>query len=94
MGSETFSRWQETGRFLDGHDLYVTDARYAADQLAPRVLLRCARCGCLGVGMIDTQEDREYAATKDRDFDTGEWWDFERLRIIGSAAATCQRGTA
>ena len=81
-------------RHHDGHDLYVTDARYATDPLVPRVLLRCVRCGRLGVGMIESQSDRDYAATKDREFDTGEWWSFERLRIIGSAAAQCPRGDA
>ena len=74
-----------------GHDLYVTDATHALSPPAPRVLLRCCRCGRLGVGLIETASDRRYAATKDREFDTGEWWDFESLRIIGSVAADCAR---
>lgn len=78
-----------TTRTSGGHDLYVTDASHALSQVAPRVLLRCARCGRLGVGIIETQGDRDYAATRDRQFDTGEWWDFEALRITGSAAADC-----
>ena len=78
----------------NGHDLYVTDACYALDTVAPRVLLRCSRCGRLGVGVIETQSDREYAATKDRQFDTGEWWNFDSLRITGAAGAPCPRGAA
>ncbi len=76
----------------DAHDLYVFDARFATDPVTPRVQLRCCRCGRLGVGLIETAGDRAYAATKDREFDTGEWWDFEALRIIGSVAAPCPRG--
>lgn len=79
---------------MTGHDLYVTDARFAADPLVPRVLLRCCRCGRLGVGMIDTESDRDYAATMDREFDIGMAWDFESLRVVGSAAAPCPRGGA
>jgi hypothetical protein len=56
------------------------------------VLLRCEQCGCLGVGIIETKSDRDYAATMDREFDTGEWWQFDALRIIGSAAAECTVG--
>jgi hypothetical protein len=79
-------------RNANGHDLYVTDATYAISPLVPRVLLRCERCGCLGVGIIETQSDRDYAATMDREFDAGEWWHFDALRIIGSAAAECTGG--
>lgn len=75
-----------------GHDLYVTDARFATDCISPRVLLRCAKCGRLGVGMIETASDRTYAATMDREYETGIAWDFEAMRIIGSAAAPCPRG--
>lgn len=75
-----------------GHDLYVTDAKYATDPLVPRVLLRCCRCGRLGVGLIESSRDREYAASKDSEYDTGEWWHFEDLRITGSAASPCPRG--
>lgn len=77
---------------MTGHDLYVADARFATDPMMPRVLLRCCRCGRLGVGMIETAGDLSYAATMDREFDTGVAWDFEALRIIGSAAAPCPRG--
>lgn len=77
---------------MTGHNLHVTDARFATDPLVPRVLLRCCRCGRLGVGMIETESDRAYAATMDREFDTGVAWDFESLRIIGSAATRCPRG--
>jgi hypothetical protein len=75
-----------------GHDLYVTDAAYAVDAMVPRVLLRCARCSRLGVGLIDTQSDRDYARLKDREFDTGEWWHFDELMIIGSLDAVCPNG--
>ena len=79
-------------RHYGGHDLYVTDASFAAGALVPRVLLRCSRCSCLGIGIIETQGDRDYAAIKDRQYDTGEWWDFEALRITGMA--DCAAGGA
>lgn len=81
-----------TTRTSGGHDLYVTDATFALSPLTPRVLLRCVRCGRLGTGLIETQRDRDYAATRDRQFDAGEWWCFEHLRIVGSVAASCPHG--
>lgn len=83
-----------TDRHHAGHDLYVTDATHALHPLMPRVLVRCCRCGRLGTGLIETEGDRAYALLKDRQFDTGEWWHFESLRIIGSASAPCPRGGA
>lgn len=78
-------------RFNGGHDYYVTEADRALCTIAPRVLLRCCRCNTLAIGLISSDRDREYAATKDRQFDTGEWWDFEGLKIIG-AASECPSG--
>jgi len=74
-----------------GHDLYVTDATHALHPMVPRVLVRCCRCGRLGVGVIETDADRAYAGLRDREFDTGEWWFFDALRIVGSTAAPCPR---
>jgi len=74
-----------------GHDLYVTDATHALHPMVPRVLVRCCRCGRLGVGVIETDADRAYTSLMDREFDTGEWWCFDALRIIGSTAAPCPR---
>jgi hypothetical protein len=74
-----------------GHDIYVINATFAHNPptMVPRVLLLCARCSRLGVGLIETQSDRDYATTKDREFDTVEWWHFDDLRIIGSLDAEC-----
>lgn len=79
-------------RFSGGHDYYVTEAGHALSPIAPRVLLRCCRCNTLAIGLIVSDGDREHAATKDREFDTGEWWDFEELKITG-AASECPGGS-
>jgi hypothetical protein len=80
-------------RFSGGHDYYVTEADHALSPIAPRVLLRCCRCNSLAIGLICSDSDRGYAATKDREFDTGEWWDFEELKITG-ASSECQNAPA
>jgi hypothetical protein len=75
-----------TTRFNGWHDYYVIDASHAISPIAPRVLLRCCRCNCLAIGLIESCSDLQYAATKDREFDTGEWWDFEELKVTGAAS--------
>lgn len=85
-------------RFSGGHDWYVTEATYATSPVASRVLLRCCRCNSLAIGLIQADDDRKYAGTKDRQFDTGEWWDFKDLKIMGAATScpsheTAKRGT-
>jgi hypothetical protein len=81
------------GRFSGGHDFYVAEAEHSISPIAPRVLLRCCRCNALAIGLIGSESDREYATTKDREFDTGEWWDFDELKITG-AASECPRSPA
>jgi hypothetical protein len=88
-GWRTTRGTEMASRFSGGHDYYVTDADHALSPTAPRVLLRCCRCNTLAIGLIESESDRRYAATKDRQFDTGEWWDFEELRITG-ASSDCQ----
>ena len=69
------------------HDLYVLDAQYSHSPTRPRVLVRCGRCGHLGIGMIDTDGDRRIAARYDSQFDTGHWWGFDDLRLLGMPSA-------
>ena len=68
------------------HDLYVLDAQFAHSEQRPRVLVRCGCCGRLGVGMIETAGDRVVAARYDSQHDTGHWWGFDSLRLLGMPA--------
>lgn len=65
------------------HDLYIVDGQFAHRPIRPRVLVRCGQCGQLGVGMIDTPGDRRIADRYDSEFDTGHWWGFDSLRLLG-----------
>lgn len=65
------------------HDFYVIDATYSHSDVRPRVLVRCGACGHLGIGMIESAGDRRIAARYDSQFDTGHWWGFEDLRLLG-----------
>jgi hypothetical protein len=69
------------------HDLYVADAKYAHQTHRPRVLVRCAKCGHLGIGMIETAGDRVIARRYDTEFDTGWWWGFDELKLLGMPTA-------
>lgn len=65
------------------HDLYVVDGQYAHAAARPRVLVRCVRCGRLGIGMIEAAGDRLTASRHDSEHDAGHWWNFDNLRLLG-----------
>lgn len=68
---------------MSEHDLYIVDAKYAHRDIRPRVLVRCGRCNRLGIGMIETIGDRRIARRYDAEYDTGHWWNFDDLRLLG-----------
>lgn len=68
---------------MTSHDLYVVDAQFAHMDVRPRVLVRCGKCSMLGVGMIETIGDRAIARRYDAQCDTGHWWGFDDLKVLG-----------
>lgn len=73
------------------HDLYVVDAQYAHEHVRPRVLVQCGRCNRLGVGMIETIGDRAIARRHDTKHDTGHWWGFDDLKLLGMPSSCLSR---
>lgn len=72
---------------MTDHDLYVVDAQFAHRDINPRVLVRCGRCNMLGIGMIETIGDRRIARRYDSQYDTGHWWNFDDLRLLGISSS-------